>query len=132
MSRIGVSGIPISSSSSSFGRTATSDAFRPFTSSVSIDVAACEIAQPRPSNEMSSIVSPSLAEADEDRDLVAAQRVLALGVRVGGLEHAVPARVLVVVEDDLAVHLLVESQTPNVSFTLCRPATSRSTSSGSE
>ena len=59
MRRIGVSGMPISSSSSSFGRTATSEAFRPFTISVSIEVAACEIAQPRPSKEMSSIVSPS-------------------------------------------------------------------------
>src|SRR6185312_11101234 len=48
--RIGVSGIPISSSSSSFGIVATSVAVRPFTISVSIDVAACEIAQPRPSN----------------------------------------------------------------------------------
>ena len=60
--RIGVSGMPISSSSSSFGITATSVAFRPFTSSVSIDVAACEIAQPRPSNARSSIVSPSSAK----------------------------------------------------------------------
>src|SRR5438270_1196592 len=57
--RIGVSGIPISSSSSSFGSAATSPAVRPCTSSVSIDVAACEIAQPRPSNPTFSIVSPS-------------------------------------------------------------------------
>ena len=103
-----MSGIPISSSSSSFGRTATSEALRPFTISVSIDVAACEIAQPRPSKPIVVDRVAVVAEPHEDRDLVAAERVLALGVRVGGLERAVPARVLVVVEDDLAVHLLVE------------------------
>ena len=42
--RIGVSGIPISSSSSSLSSVATSDAVLPCTISVSIDVAACEIA----------------------------------------------------------------------------------------
>ena len=63
--RMGVSGMPISSSSSSFGRTATSEAVRPCTSSVSIEVAACEIAQPRPSKPMLSIVSPSAANLTE-------------------------------------------------------------------
>src|SRR5581483_10517901 len=57
--RIGVSGMPISSSRSSFGIVATSEAVRPLTISVSIDVAACEIAQPRPSKEMSEMTSPS-------------------------------------------------------------------------
>ena len=54
-----MSGIPISSSSSSFERVATSVAFRPCTISISIDVEACEIAQPRPENFTSWIVSPS-------------------------------------------------------------------------
>src|SRR4029450_356002 len=65
LSRTGVSGIPISSSRSSFGIAATSLAFRPFTISVSIEVAACEIAQPRPENLTSSIVSPSSPKATE-------------------------------------------------------------------
>ena len=47
-----------------------------------------------------------LAELDVDRDLVAAERVLALGLGVGVLEQPVLARVLVVVEDDLAVQAL--------------------------
>src|SRR6266571_1889281 len=57
--RTGVSGMPISSSSSSRGSVATSIALLPLTISVSIDVAACEIAQPRPENLTSSMVSPS-------------------------------------------------------------------------
>ena len=61
--RTGVSGIPISSSSSSLSSVATSVAVRPCTISVSIDVAACEIAQPRPENLTSSIVSPSSPNA---------------------------------------------------------------------
>ncbi len=96
--------------------------------SISIDVAACEIAQPRPENFTSSIVSPSSAERDVDRDLVAAQRVLAVGVRVCGIEHAVPVRILVVVEDDLAVHL-VELVHANTLRTVARPSTSWSISS---
>ena len=60
--RTGVSGIPTSSSSSSFGSSAISVAVRPVTISVSIEVAACEIAQPRPERADSSIVSPSAAK----------------------------------------------------------------------
>src|SRR5262249_45695887 len=59
LSRTGVSGIPISSSSSSRSITDTSCAVRPLTRSVSIEVAAWEIAQPRPSKPTSSITSPS-------------------------------------------------------------------------
>ena len=73
---------------------------------MSIEVDAWLIAQPRPENFTSSIVSPSSSKRDVDRDLVAAQRVHALGVRVGVLDHPVAARVLVVVEDDLAVQLV--------------------------
>src|SRR5512133_992888 len=57
--RIGVSGMPISSSSVSLGSTAISPAFRPLTISISIEVDAWLIAQPRPENFTSSIVSPS-------------------------------------------------------------------------
>ena len=46
------------------------------------------------------------AERDEDRHLVAAERVLSLGMRVGVRERPVPARVLVVVEDHFPVHLV--------------------------
>ena len=55
--------MPISSSRSSFGIAATSLAFLPLTISVSIEVAACEIAHPRPENITSSIVSPSSPKA---------------------------------------------------------------------
>ena len=63
LSRTGVSGIPIWSSSSSLSIVAMSVAVRPFAISVSIEVAACEIAQPRPENLTSSIVSRSSAKA---------------------------------------------------------------------
>ena len=63
LSRTGVSGIPISSRSSSRGSVATCIALRPFTISVNIEVAACEMAQPRPENFTSSIVSPSSLNA---------------------------------------------------------------------
>jgi hypothetical protein len=56
-------GIPTSSSSSSFDSSPTSVAVRPCTISVSIDVAAWLIAQPRPENLTSSIVSPSSPKA---------------------------------------------------------------------
>jgi len=46
--RTGVSGIPISSSSASRDSEATSVALRPSTISISIEVAAWEIAHPRP------------------------------------------------------------------------------------
>src|SRR6478736_679263 len=55
--RTGVSGMPISSSSSSLGIDATSCAVRPTTISVSIDVAAWLIAHPRPSKPTLSITS---------------------------------------------------------------------------
>jgi len=51
--------MPISSSSSSFGIAEISCAVRPLTRSVSIDVAARLIAQPRPSKPTSSTTSPS-------------------------------------------------------------------------
>ncbi len=49
---------------------------------------------------------------DRDRDLVAAERVLALGVRVGIGEQPVVARVLVVVEDHLAVEVVELAHAP--------------------
>ena len=48
----------------------------------------------------------------------------------GVIEDAVPARVLVVVEDDLAIHLL-ELVHANTLRTVCRPSTSWSISSRS-
>src|SRR5262249_26801376 len=72
-----------------------------------------------------------LVERDIDRDLVAAERVLSLGLGVGMLDHPVSARVLVVVEDDLAVKVL-ESRIAhaNTLRTACSPSTSWSISSG--
>ena len=96
-SLIGESGIPISSSSSSLGSSATSPAFRPFTSSVSIDVAACEIAQPRPSSRRprSSRRLRRTARSSSPR-----RRREGSGLRrgVGGLDQAVPARVPVILD----------------------------------
>src|SRR5207253_11250836 len=70
-----------------------------------------------------------LLEADEDRDLVAAERVLAVGARVGVVDHPVPARVLVVVEDDLAIQL-VELAHVKYFLAFSTPSTSRSISPG--
>ena len=123
--------MPISSSSSSFGIVATSSAVRPRTISVSIDVAAWLIAQPRPSNPTSSIMSPS--KRTRDRHLVAAQRVLALRDRVGGLEQPVVPRAPVVIEDHFPVQLLEfahDAAQPSFFLTCWRPVTSRSISSG--
>ena len=47
-----------------------------------------------------------VAESHRDRDLVAAERVLTLRVRVGGIEQPVVPRVLVVVQNQLAVELV--------------------------
>ena len=69
-----------------------------------------------------------VAERDIDRDLVAAQRVLPFGLRVGVVHDAMAARVLVVVEDDLPVHL-VEFVHANTLCTVCNPSTSWSISS---
>src|SRR3954454_15007106 len=69
-----------------------------------------------------------VAELERDRHLVAAERVLALGLRVGLLDHAVAARGLVVVEDDLAIHVL-EFTHACTSITRRMLAASRSTSS---
>jgi hypothetical protein len=69
-------------------------------------------------------------EADEDRDLVAAERVEALGLRVGVLDHPVPARVLVVVEDDLAIEAFELVAHENTLRAFSIPTTSRSISSG--
>src|SRR5207253_5253393 len=72
-----------------------------------------------------------LAERDVDRDLVAAERVLALGLRVGALDHAVATRVLVVVENDLAVQALeCRVAHANTLRTAWSPSTSWSISSG--
>src|SRR5205814_2858886 len=70
----------------------------------------------------------SRLERDVDRDLVAAERVLALGLGVRALDHTVPARVLVVVEDDLSVEV-VELAHANTLRTRWSPSTRRSISS---
>ena len=52
-----------------------------------------------------------------------------LGLGVSVLDHPVPARVLVVIEDHLSVHLIAHRLYERILRTLCRPSTSRSTSS---
>ena len=84
---------------------ATSEAERPFTISVSIEVAAWLIAQPRPSNLTSSIVSPSSPSATEIVTSSPQSGFSPSARGVGSLHRPVPARVLVVVEDDLAVEV---------------------------
>src|SRR5438105_7127897 len=69
-----------------------------------------------------------VGERDVDRHLVAAERVLALGFSVGALDDAVTTRVLVVIENDLPIHL-IELAHANTFFTACSPSTSWSISS---
>ena len=95
--------MPISSSSSSFGSDATSYALLPCTSSVSIDVAAWQIAQPRPENFTSSIVSPSSPNETKIETSSPQSGFWPSALRVGVLDQPVAARILVVVEDHLAV-----------------------------
>ena len=129
-SRTGVSGMPISSSSSSRGSAATSVALRP-----------CDHLRQHRGRSLRDRAATArelhlvdrvavLAERDEDRDLVAAERVLSLGLRVGILELPVPARVLVVIEDHFPVHLVEFAHCPRSLWALCRPSTRRSISSG--
>src|SRR6202011_5019812 len=70
------------------------------------------------------------AEPDRDGHLVTAERVLALGLGVRALERAVVPRMLVVVEDDLPVHLVEFGHPANTCCTLSSDAWSRSISSG--
>src|SRR5712692_10188591 len=75
-----------------------------------------------------------VAERNVDRHLVAAERVLPLRVRVRVLDRAVSARVLVVVEDDLAVQLVefahrLETSYAKSCFARFTLSTRRSTSS---
>jgi glycosyltransferase involved in cell wall biosynthesis len=70
-----------------------------------------------------------VGERDVDRDLVAAERVLALGLRVRVLQHAVPARVLVVIEDDLAIQVVERVAHAKTFLTVYSPSTSWSISS---
>src|SRR5215208_6208101 len=80
-----------------------------------------------------------VAELDRNGHLVAAKRVLPLRVRVGVLEHPVPPRGLVVIQDHLAVKLVKRhyvSVAARCYANSCRarstPATRRSTSSAVE
>ena len=125
--------MPISSSSSSFGSAATSVAVLPLTM---LGQHRRGRLRDRAAAALEADVLDRLAvggELDRDRDLVAAERVLALGVRVGVLDQPVAPRVLVVVEDDLAVHVLhqapgsIRRTAPCARRTL---AASRSISSG--
>ena len=74
---------------------------------------------------------PSLVERELEGDLVAAERVEVVGLHVGVLERPVVVRVLVVLEDVLAVELVVHQCcliSWSVVRTVSRPAISRSMS----
>ena len=76
---------------------------------MSIDVAACEIAQPRPSKPISSIVSPSSANLIETVTSSPQSGFWPSARASGSLEQPVVPRVLVVVEDVLAVEVFEDS-----------------------
>ena len=77
---------------------------------------------------MSSIVSPSAANFTEIVTSSPQSGFCPSALRVGVGEHAVVVRVLVVVEDDLAVELVVHYA--NTSCARRTPAARRSISSG--
>src|SRR6266576_3625044 len=66
-----------------------------------------------------------VAERDEDRYLVPAERVLSLGAGIGVRELPMPARVLVVIEDHFPVELVELAHAKSL-WALCRPSTRRS------
>ena len=70
-----------------------------------------------------------VGECHVDRDLVAAERILSLRLRIGALDQPVAARVFVVIEDDFPIKLVEFGHQPNTLRTLCSPSTSRSISS---
>src|SRR5919204_5965468 len=69
-------------------------------------------------------------ELDRDADLVAAKRVLALRLRVRRLDDAAVPRILVVIQNDLAVHLLELVHAAKTFCTLSSDSCNRSISSG--
>ena len=75
----------------------------PLTASVSSDADATEIAQPLPSNFASR--DALAVEIHVHRQPVAAQRIVAVGVRVGRIEPAEVPRMAVVVDDDVAIEV---------------------------
>ena len=48
----------------------------------------------------------AVAKPHGDRDLVSAERVLALGLRIRGIEETVVPRILVVIENQLSIQLV--------------------------
>jgi hypothetical protein len=69
------------------------------------------------------------AHAEGQNPLCGDEVSISVRFGIGVLDHTVPARVLVVVEDDLAVEL-VELAHAKSFLALCTPSASRSTSSG--
>ena len=125
----GVSGIPISSRSSSFG-IAGDLLDRPALDELGQHGGRCLADRAAAALEADRLDPIAAVESEPDRDLVAAERVLAVRPRVGRVEHAVVPRVLVVVEDDLAVEVVRQREAGDVAFSLASPSTRRSTSSG--
>ena len=75
----------------------------------------------------------AVTESHRDEDLVAAERILTLGMRIRGIQQTVVPRVLVVVEDELAVELIEFGHGyPSDVLAFWRPSTRRSISSGIE
>ena len=97
----------------------------PLTLSVSSEADATEIAQPLPLNETSA--DAVAVELHEHRQLVATQRIEAVGAAIRVRDLAEIPRMPVVVDDDVAVQVL-EVHQPSISRAVCRAATSRSIS----
>jgi hypothetical protein len=65
------------------------------------------------------VLDPPVGDADLDTELIAAERVVLVGVEVVGLELAEVPRSLVVLEDEIAVEVVHQANT------LCAPRTAR-------
>ena len=99
--RVGEMSIPSRSISQSALSSGSSSTRLPISSSETIEAAAWEIAQPWPWKRRSATLPSSTTHVHAE--LVAAQRVVVVPLEVVGLERPEVPRVLVVVEDVVAV-----------------------------
>ena len=96
-------------------------------SSDAIEAAACEIAQPAVEAQLGDL---AVLHADVDAHLVAAERVVVVGLEVVRVELAEVPRPLVVLEDVVAVEVVHRDHaTPKTPFALASASIRASTSS---
>ena len=103
--RVAEMSIPSRSSTKSRSSRIRSSTGMPTSSSDAIDADACEIAQPWP-EKRTSAMRPSSPTLELDLQLVAAERVVVLELEVGIGQLAEVPRLLVVLEDVLAVEVV--------------------------